>query len=215
LPELWLVIQPEKYPMKAKNLVSLSVAAVFAVLSGTGLLIYFGQSNHTIDHTHAWFGILFFGAAVFHIVNNWPSLKAYSTDRKAGGVRRELVLPSAVVLLFTLGIALDWPVFKDLANAGKKAFGPKREKKAALSPVAIDSIARLTLTQHAGFAAPSIHFDTTALLADNVILAQGTAAHAKPDTATLRFTEVLTLDGKKWTVAAQQTDIQPAKYLIH
>ncbi len=190
--------------MKSKNLVSLSVAAVFTVLSVTGLLIYFGQSNHTIDHTHAWFGIMFLSAAVFHIVNNWPSLKSYSTDRKAGGIKRELTLPALIVALFVLGISLDWPVFKDLANAGKRAFGPKREKKEALSPAAIDSVARQLMAADAAFAGATIAFDTTALLADNVIMAQGTATHAKPDTASIRFTEVLTLDKKQWKIAAQQ-----------
>ncbi len=189
--------------MKSKNLVSLSVAAVFTVLSVTGLLIYFGQGNHTIDHTHAWFGILFVSAAIFHIVNNWPSLKGYSTDRKEGGIRRELVIPSLIVVLFATGIALDWPVFKDLANAGKRAFGPKKEKKEGLSKMTIDSIARSSLA--GSLDAATIHFDTLAGLADdNVIMAQGTAAHAKPDTTTLHFTEVLTKAGKEWKVAAQQ-----------
>jgi ketosteroid isomerase-like protein len=126
--------------MKSKNLVSLSVSAVFLVLSVTGLLIYFGQGNHTVDHTHAWFGMLFFAAAVFHIINNWSSIKGYSVNRKAGGIRRELILPSLIVLLFTVGIAADWPVFKDLANAGKKLF--PREKKKEMSQAAIDSIAQ-------------------------------------------------------------------------
>ncbi len=125
--------------MKSKNLVSLSVAAVFVVLSVTGLLIYFGQGNHTVDHTHAWFGMLFFAAAVFHIVNNWSSIKGYSVSRKAGGIRRELIIPSLVVILFTVGIAADWPVFKELANAGKKLF--PREKKKEMSQAVIDSIA--------------------------------------------------------------------------
>lgn len=191
--------------MKSKNLVSLSVAAVFVVLSTTGLLIYLGQGNHTIDHTHAWFGVMFFGAAVFHIVNNWPSLKGYSASRKTGRLQQELILPGLIVLLFVVGIAADWPVFKDLANAGKKAFGPARPPKETLSPVAIDSIARKLVAEHNTVDAQSIRFDTTALLADNVIMAQGTASGAKPDTASVRFTEVLTLDKKEWKVAAQQT----------
>jgi hypothetical protein len=191
--------------MKSKNLVSLSVAAVFAVLSATGLLIYFGQGNHAIDHTHAWFGMLFFGAAVFHIVNNWTSLKAYSANRKRGGIRRELILPTLIVVLFTVGIAADWPVFKDLANAGKRAFG--KPKKAKLAQPAIDSIARQLVATHTAADARSIRFDTTAALADNVIMAQGTASRPAPDTARFRFTEVLTLNGKDWKVAAGQTGV--------
>ena len=191
--------------MKSKNLVSLSVSTAFAILSITGLLIYFGQSNHTIDHTHAWFGVLFVGAAVFHIVNNWSSIKGYSVNRREGGIRRELILPSALVLLFVAGIALDWPVFKDLANAGKRAFGPKREKKEKLTQTAIDSISRSNLASRIAVDTQTIRFDTTAALADNVIMAQGTARHTQPDTSTVRFTQVLLLDGKVWHVAAEQT----------
>lgn len=127
--------------MKSKNFVSLSVAASFAVLATTGLLIYFGQGNHAIDHTHAWMGILFFSGAVFHITNNWASIKGYSINRKGGGAKRELIIPVLVVALFTTGIAADWPVFKDLANAGKKLFGPKRKER-GISQAAADSIAR-------------------------------------------------------------------------
>lgn len=190
--------------MKSKNLVSLSVAAVFTVLSVTGLLIYLGQGNHTIDHTHAWFGVLFFSASVFHIINNWSSIKGYSTDRKTGGIKRELIIPSAIVLLFVTGIALDWPVFKDLANAGKQAFGPKRPPRPErLSAAAIDSLTRLTLVSRTGADAQTIKFDTTSALSETIIMAQGTASRARPDTTTFHFTEVLTLDKNEWKVAAE------------
>jgi len=201
--------------MKSKNLVSLSVATVFTVLSITGLLIYLGQGNHFVEHTHAWFGVLFFGAAVFHIINNWSSIKGYSTDRKTGGIKRELILPGAIVLLFVAGTALDWPVFKDLANAGKQAFGSSKPKKEKLAQSAIDSIARRMLVDHAAADAQTVRFDTTAALSDNIIMAQGTATHAKPnagpaDTTTFQFTQVLTLDGKQWKVAAEQiAPLQP------
>ena len=72
--------------MKSKNLVSLFVAAIFLVLATTGLLIYFGQGSHIVDHTHAWFGMLFVTAAIFHIVNNWSSLEGYSRNRRTGSL---------------------------------------------------------------------------------------------------------------------------------
>ncbi|GAB4038601.1 DUF4405 domain-containing protein [Spirosoma gilvum] len=191
--------------MKSKNLVSLSVAAVFIVLSVTGLLIYLGQGNHIIDHTHAWFGILFFGVAVFHIANNWASLKGYSWSRKTSRIQLELVLPTLIVLVFVVGIAADWPVFKDLANAGKNAFRPKKPAKEALTQPQIDSITRQMLVQYAQTDAQTIQFDTTKVLADNVIIAQGQASHPKPDTTRFQFTQVLLLEGAQWKVAAQQT----------
>lgn len=117
--------------MKSKNLVSLSVALVFFALSVTGVLIYLGFKNHAVDHIHAWFGILFVAAAAFHIVNNWPSITAYSKDRRTGGVRRELMVPAVVTLLFAGGIGFDIPPFSALANLGKPVLRGTRPKKDA------------------------------------------------------------------------------------
>lgn len=151
--------------------------------------------------------MLFFGAAVFHIINNWSSIKGYSTDRKTGGIKRELILPVAVVALFVTGTAFDWPVFKELANAGKQAFGPKREPRPErLSKNGIDSVARQLVAARTGADAQTIRFDSTAALSETIIMAQGTASHDKPDTSTFRFTEVLTLDKNEWKVAAEHLD---------
>ena len=147
--------------MKSKNLVSLSVSAAFAVLSITGLLIYFGQSSHVVDHVHAWFGILFVSAAIFHIINNWSSIKGYSKDRRTGGIRRELIIPALLAIVFTAGIAADLPVFKGLANAGKNLVrGDKPRKGGPLSPAAVDSIAYSVETQ---YSAALSNVDTAAL----------------------------------------------------
>ncbi|MBO0938381.1 DUF4405 domain-containing protein [Fibrella sp. HMF5335] len=216
--------------MKSKNLVSLSVAAVFTVLAITGLLIYFGQGSHVVEHTHAWFGVLFVAAAVFHIVNNWSSIKGYSTDKKTGGIRRELIVASVVALLFLGGIAADLPGFKALPNGGKALFGKKRPggpggpegrpgppngergegnrngaEQAVLTSAAIDSIARQMVAQQLAANAQTIQFDTTAALGHDVILAQGTATSTKPGSAKFRFTQVLTLADHVWKVAAKQT----------
>ena len=131
--------------MKSKNLVSLSVALVFLVLFVTGLLIYFAQGSHAVEHIHAWFGILFVAAAVFHIVNNWSSIMGYSKDRRTGGIRREFVIPALVALVFAGGIAADLPVFGKLANAGKTLVrGDKPKRGGLLAQTAVDSIARAT-----------------------------------------------------------------------
>ncbi len=191
--------------MKSKNFVSLSVAASFAVLATTGLLIYFGQGNHVIDHTHAWMGILFFSGAVFHITNNWSSIKAYSVNRKGGGVKRELIVPVLVVALFATGIAADWPVFKDLANAGKKLFGPKRKER-GISQAAADSIAQKVT---AGFQTALSAGDTASLaklLTEKAIVNTGDSTlKAKADvlalpkgteTASVEVTKATALDEK-------------------
>ncbi len=155
--------------MKPKNLVSLSVSAAFLVLSVTGLLIYFGQNSHAVDHIHAWFGILFVSAAVFHIVNNWSSIKGYSKDRRTGGIKRELILPALLALVFAGGIAADVPVFKDLANAGKKLFrGDKPKKGGPLSQATVDSIAYSIETR----------YSTALAKADTAALAKSYTDHA-------------------------------------
>lgn len=134
--------------MKSKNLVSLFVAAVFFVLSITGLLIYFGQGSHIVDHTHAWFGILFFAAAVFHIVNNWSSIVGYTRNRRTGGIQKEFVIPAVIVAVFAAGIGFDVPVFDKLANAGKNLVRGDKPKGGPMSQPTIDSIARAVETAY-------------------------------------------------------------------
>lgn len=128
--------------MKSKNLVSLSVSVVFAVLATTGLLIYFGQGNHVIEHTHAWFGILFVTAAVFHIINNWASIVGYTKNRRTGSIQKEFVLPALIAVVFAAGIGFDWPVFEKLANAGKELVRGPKPKKEPMAQTKVDSIAR-------------------------------------------------------------------------
>lgn len=135
--------------MKSKNLVSLSVAAVFFVLALTGLLIYFGQGTHIVEHTHAWFGILFVMAAVFHIVNNWPSLVGYSKNRRTGSLQKELFLPLLIVAIFAAGIGFGIPVFDKLANAGKELVGGPKPRPEPMQQTKIDSIANAVETTYA------------------------------------------------------------------
>ena len=127
--------------MKSKNLVSLSVAVIFFVLATTGLLIYFGQGSHIIDHTHAWFGILFFMAAVFHIVNNWSSIVGYTKNRRTGGIQKEFVAPAIVAVVFAAGIGFDLPVFSQLANAGKNLVRGDKPRRESMPQALVDSIA--------------------------------------------------------------------------
>ncbi|AUD00523.1 DUF4405 domain-containing protein [Spirosoma pollinicola] len=135
--------------MKSKNLVSLSVAAVFFVLAITGLLIYFGQGSHVVEHTHAWFGVLFVAAAIFHIMNNWASIVGYSKNRRTGGIQKELVVPVVIVAIFALGIGFDLPVFGKLANFGKGLFKGERPRGGPMEQTKVDSIANAVETAYA------------------------------------------------------------------
>lgn len=134
--------------MKSKNLVSLFVAAIFLVLSITGVLIYFGQGSHSIDHTHAWFGMLFFSAAIFHIINNWSSIVGYTRSRRTGAIQKEAVLPAIVVLVFVAGIGFDLPVFEKLANAGKNLLRGNEPRREIMPQATADSIANAVETAY-------------------------------------------------------------------
>ncbi|MBD2755577.1 DUF4405 domain-containing protein [Spirosoma validum] len=135
--------------MKSKNLVSLFVAVIFLVLAVTGLLIYFGQGSHIVDHTHAWFGILFVTAAIFHIVNNWSSLKGYTKNRRTGGIQKEFVAPAIVAIVFAAGIGFDVPVFDKLANAGKNLMRGDKPRPESMPQSTVDSIANSVETAYA------------------------------------------------------------------
>lgn len=135
--------------MKSKNLVSLSVAAVFFVLAITGLLIYFGQGTHIVEHTHAWFGVLFVAAAAFHIVNNWASIVGYTKNRRTGSIQKEFVIPVIIAAVFALGIGFDLPVFGKLANFGKGLFRGERPRGGPMAQAKVDSIANAVETAYA------------------------------------------------------------------
>lgn len=164
--------------MKSKNLVSLSVALVFFVLSVTGLLIYFAQGSHAVEHVHAWFGVMFVTAAVFHIANNWASITGYTKDRRTGSIRREFIIPALIVVVLAGGIAADLPVFGKLANAGKTLVRGDRPKQGGgpLSQPTVDSIARATET---AFADALSKQDTAAI---GAILDRKTAVMAEDGT---------------------------------
>lgn len=135
--------------MKSKNLISLSIAVIFLVLAITGILIYFGQGSHVVEHTHAWFGILFVTVALFHITNNWSSLTGYAKHRRTGGIQKEFVAPAIVAAVFAAGIGFDVPVFDKLANAGKNLFRDDKPRREPMPQAIVDSIARTVETAYA------------------------------------------------------------------
>jgi hypothetical protein len=111
--------------MKNKNLISLTVALAFMLLATTGILLYVKQKAHFIEMTHTIFGLLFIAFAIFHIVNNWDSIKAYSKDRKSGSIKKELVVASLITgIILVLSVT---EVLEPVAEFGKIfASGGKR-----------------------------------------------------------------------------------------
>ncbi|MDT8887277.1 DUF4405 domain-containing protein [Aquirufa sp. LEPPI-3A] len=111
--------------MKNKNLISLTVALAFVLLALTGILLFVKQKAHFIEMTHTIFGLLFIGFAIFHILNNWDSIKAYSKDRKSGSIKKELVVASLITgIILVLSVT---EVLEPVAEFGRIfASGAKR-----------------------------------------------------------------------------------------
>ena len=103
--------------MKNKNLVSLTIAIAFFLLATTGILLYVKQKAHFIEMTHTIFGLVFISYAIFHIFNNWDSIKAYSKDRKSGSIKKELVVASLITgIILVLSVT---EVLEPVAEFGK------------------------------------------------------------------------------------------------
>ena len=115
--------------MIRKNIISLSVAFAFLSLSITGILIYIKQKPHAVTITHTIFGLLFVGFAVFHILNNWDSIKGYSKDRASGGWHKELMLVAAVFGIVLIASVTE--LLEPIAEAGR-IFAKKKPKTAKL-----------------------------------------------------------------------------------
>lgn len=110
--------------MKRKNLISLALACIFTVLASSGTLLYLKQKSHPIEIAHTIFGLLMIGFAVFHILNNWGSLKSYARERNSGSWKKELAY-AGIGAAVVLGLALT-EVLEPVAEFGR-IFAPKRQ----------------------------------------------------------------------------------------
>jgi hypothetical protein len=115
--------------MKSKNLISLSLAFIFLTLGTTGILMYLKQKSHPVEMAHTIFGLLFVGFAIFHISNNWGSLKTYSKDRVSRSWKKELMFALAGGLIILM-LALT-EVLEPVAEFGR-IFAPKRQGSPAI-----------------------------------------------------------------------------------
>jgi hypothetical protein len=115
---------------KNKNLISLVVAGTFFFLGISGILMWLKQKPHVVEMTHTIFGLLFISIAIFHIVNNWGSLKAYSKDKVSGSIKKELLTASLIVgVILVLSVT---EVLEPVAEFGR-IFAKKQGAKPAAS----------------------------------------------------------------------------------
>ena len=105
--------------MKKKNLISLSVALVFATLGTTGLLLYTVQHNKATTGIHTLFGLLFVAFAILHIINNWSSLVSYMKPR-TGTIQKEFLVVLAIGVVFIVATGLRIPPFGEVEEFGEE-----------------------------------------------------------------------------------------------
>lgn len=105
--------------MKKKNIISLTIALAFLFLAITGLLLYFGLKPEPVTAIHVLLGLTFIGFAVFHIKNNWPSLKVYTKERKEGKIKIEFLIAAVVVSIFLMGAGFSLPPFTQIQHFGE------------------------------------------------------------------------------------------------
>lgn len=110
--------------MKRKNFISLSLAFIFLFLSTTGILMYLKQKAHPVEMAHTIFGLLFVGFAIFHITNNWGSIKLYSKDKVTRSWKKELMVAGLGAILILVLAATE--VLEPIAEFGR-IFAPKRQ----------------------------------------------------------------------------------------
>jgi hypothetical protein len=63
--------------------------------------------------------------AIFHIVNNWASLKTYMRDRNSGSIQKELIV--AVVVVATLIVLSVTEVLEPIAEFGRIFAKPQKK----------------------------------------------------------------------------------------
>lgn len=115
--------------MKNKSIISLTIALAFLSLGTTGLLLYFGLNAQAVKAIHVLFGLLFIGFVIFHIRNNWASLKVYTQERKSSGIQKEFYIALAIVLVLLTGAGFNLTPFSQLVKAGESLTRDEGEEK--------------------------------------------------------------------------------------
>jgi hypothetical protein len=112
-------------PFKKKNFISILLGLSFLVLSLTGVLMYLLAHAELTTTLHLVFGFALVGVALFHIINNWASLKSYSVARRTEDNRykwasKEFILAFCISAIFGIGIYFQLPPFEFIYTWGEK-----------------------------------------------------------------------------------------------
>ncbi len=99
------------------------MAGVILVLSFTGLWLFAISHNHVTSGIHLTFGVAFVFVALYHIRNNWGSLKKYSAattvepNTSTRKIPRELSWASGIVFAFLVSAYYEIPPLGSLDQA--------------------------------------------------------------------------------------------------
>lgn len=104
--------------LPSKPSLSPFVAVAFAVISVTGVLLFFHVKNGPIMVLHEWFGWAFVVAGLIHLILNWRPLLGY-LRLKCGCVSL------GVALLLTVGLAVAGLNHGHQGPGGRPAFAER------------------------------------------------------------------------------------------
>ncbi|WP_106790782.1 hypothetical protein [Aquimarina sp. Aq78] len=106
--------------MNYRKIISLSIAISFIVLLSTGVLSYFKEYSRVVATLHTIFGLLFSLGIVFHLKNNFRSIKIYTKGKP-------IVLILFISFLFFIGASYQVTPFTELMDFGatQKAISKK------------------------------------------------------------------------------------------
>lgn len=112
--------------MNKRKIISLSIFFVFGVISVTGLIMYLVPYNRVTAALHTVFGALFIVLAIWHLTNNFISIKSYTLKRGSKRITRNfLVVSLAVISLVLYGVANGSP-FQGAYNFGNELRNTQR-----------------------------------------------------------------------------------------
>lgn len=82
-----------------RRFVTSSVGFSFVVVGVTGVIFKLWFKSHALEEIHGWLGLAMVTAAIFHIVQNWNSLRRHLRDKRIYAL---LIPVVCVVALFGL-----------------------------------------------------------------------------------------------------------------
>ena len=92
-----------------------------AVVSISGIMMFFHLQSNLVKSMHEWLGLLFVAAIVLHLLNHWLSFSRYFSNRSALGVISTVVALAAILIFAGAGEQHRAPPFRQLTTMVEQA----------------------------------------------------------------------------------------------